>query len=214
MPTTDSTLRFEPSPKRVRVMLDGRYVADASTPLLVWEKPYYPTYFFARGDVDASVLDSGRTYVHPDPALHDHVALRWGEFDHWFEEDEEVFVHARDPYKRIDILRSSRHVVVRVGDVVVADSVRPTMLLETSLRRRVYLPLVDVRMDLLMPSGTRTQCPYKGEAQYWDVRIGDEVHRDIVWSYPSPFRESAPIAGLACFYDERVEMTVDGVVQS
>lgn len=214
MPTTDSTVRFEQSPKHVRVMLDGQYIADSTNPLLVWEKPYYPTYFFPRRDVDTSVLDTARTYAHPDAALADHVALRWNEFDHWFEEDEEVFVHARDPYKRIDILRSSRHVVVRIDGVVVADSTRPTMLLETSLRRRVYLPLVDLQMDLLVPSSSRTQCPYKGEATYWDVHIGDKVHRDVVWSYPSPVRESAPIAGLACFYDERVELSVDGVVQA
>jgi uncharacterized protein (DUF427 family) len=213
VPTTEPTLRAEPSPKRVRVMLDGQYVADSVSPLLVWEKPYYPTYFFPRSDVDTSVLGTSRTYESSDGALEGYVALRWNEFDHWFEEDEEVFVHARDPYKRVDILRSSRHVVVRIDGVVVADSTHPTMLLETSLRRRVYLPLGDLRMDLLDPSATRSQCPYKGEAKYWNVRIGETLHRDVVWSYPSPVRESAPIAGLACFYDERVEMTVDGVLQ-
>lgn len=213
MSATESLLKVEPSPKRVRVMLDGKYVADSNTPLLAWEKPYYPTYFFPRGDVDASVLDTHRSYARTEADVEGYVALRWNEFDHWFEEDEEVFVHARDPYKRIDILRSSRHIVVTVDGVVVADSTRPTLLFETSLRRRTYLPLSDLRMDLLVPSNARTQCPYKGEAKYWDVRIGEKVHRDLVWSYPSPFRESAPIAGLACFYDERVEMTVDGVPQ-
>jgi uncharacterized protein (DUF427 family) len=210
MTTTRESVRIEPSPKRLRVMLDGRYVADSYRALLVWEKPYYPTYFFPRDDVDAAVLDTARTYTNVDASLADHVALRWNEFDHWFEEDEEVFVHARDPYKRIDILRSSRHVVVRIDGVVVADTTRPTLLFETSLRRRVYIPLSDIRMELLKPSSTLTQCPYKGEAKYWDVHIGDTVHRDVVWSYPSPIRESAPIAGLACFYDERVDMTLDG----
>ncbi len=210
MIAADSSPHMETSPKHVRVMLDGRFVVDSYGPLLVWEKPYYPTYFFPLGDVDGSVLDGRRSYGRAEPELDGYVALRWNEFDHWFEEDEEVFVHARDPYKRIDILRSTRHVVVTVDGVVVADSKQPTMLFETSLRRRTYLPLTDIRMDLLVPSSSRTQCPYKGEAKYWSVRIGETLHRDLVWSYPSPIWEAAPIAGLACFYDERVDMTVDG----
>lgn len=194
-------------------MLDGHYVADSSGPLLIWEKPYYPTYFFPTGDVEPSVLDSQRSYARADAGLDGYVALRWNDFDHWFEEDEEVFVHARDPYKRIDILRSSRHVVVGLGGTALAESHQPTMLFETSLPRRLYLPLSDLRMELLVPSTTRTMCPYKGEAKYWSVRIGDTLHPDLVWSYPSPVRESGPIAGLACFYDEKVDVTLDGVLQ-
>ena len=213
MISTESTLRVEPSPKRVRVMLDGRYVADSYTPLLVWEKPYYPTYFFPRSDVDEAIIDSVHSYMRADGGLDDYVALRWHEFDHWFEEDQEVFVHARDPYKRIDILRSSRHVVVSVDGMLVADSKRPTLLFETSLRRRIYVPLTDVRMALLVPSTSRTQCPYKGEAVYWSVQAGKTLHADLVWSYPAPILEAAPIAGLACFYDERVDVTVDGEPQ-
>jgi uncharacterized protein (DUF427 family) len=181
--------------------------------LLVWERPYYPTYFFPRADVDASVIESERSYTSADTGLDGHVALRWRDFDHWFEEDEEVFVHARDPYKRIDILRSSRHVVVRLDGTVVADSEQPTLLFETGLRRRHYLPLTDVRMDLLVPSPTRTQCPYKGEAHYWSIRIGETVHPDLGWTYPTAVREAAAIAGLVCFYDEKLDITVDGVVQ-
>jgi uncharacterized protein (DUF427 family) len=137
-----------------------------------------------------------------------------GAFDHWFEEDEEVFVHARDPYKRIEILRSTRHVVVEVDGVVVADSHRPTMLFESTSPSRHYLPIIDVRMDLIEPSSTRTQCPYKGEAHYWNVRLGDTIHRDLVWSYATPVRESAPIAGLLCFYDEKLDITIDGTRQT
>ncbi len=204
---------MEPSPKRVRVMLDGRFVADAS-PLLVWEKPFYPTYFFPRDALNDAALGDARSYTHPDAALCDHIALRWGAFDHWFEEDEEVFVHARDPYKRIEILRSTRHVVVELDGVVLADSHRPTMLFESTLPSRHYLPITDVRIELLEPSSTRTQCPYKGEAHYWSVRLGDTIHRDLVWSYASPVRESAPIAGLLCFYDEKLDITVDGTRQT
>jgi uncharacterized protein (DUF427 family) len=130
--------------------------------------------------------------------------------DSWFEEDEEVFVHARDPYKRIDALRSSRHVRVEVDGVVLAESDHPTILFETSLPPRYYLPKVDVRMDLLEPTDTVTRCPYKGQARYWSARIGDRLEQDIAWSYPSPFPESQPVMALVCFYNERVDLIVDG----
>ncbi len=213
MTNVPESVRVESSPKRVRAMVGGRVVVDADRPLLVWEKPYYPTYFFPLSTVEASVLDGDAAYTRAEPALADHVALRWSSFEHWFEEDEEVFVHARDPYKRIDILRSTRHVSVAIDGTVVADSTHPTLLFETSLPRRSYLPMTDVRMDLLEPSPTRTSCPYKGEAQYWNIRTGDTVHPDLVWSYPAPVRESAPIAGLLCFFDEHLDVTVDGVPQ-
>lgn len=210
-----TTPRIEASAKRVRVMLDGRFVADCSAPLLVWERPNFPTYYFPMASVDPAVAAGDAAYTHPAAELAGHVALRWPAFDHWLEEDEEVFVHPRDPYKRVDILRSTRHVVVSVEGTVVADSQRPTLLFETSLPRRHYLPLTDVRMDLLRPSPTRTRCPYKGEAVYWSVQRpdGSGVLQDLVWSYPSPVRESAPIAGLLCFYDEHVDVTVDGEPQ-
>ena len=205
-----TAVRIEPSSKRVRAVVDGRCVADSTSPLLVWERPYYPTYYLPSEDVDLAALGPESLRTRSEAELTGHVSVRWSAADHWFEEDEEVFVHPRDPYKRVDILPSSRHVVVEVGGTVVADSRRPTMLFETSLPRRHYLPLLDVRMDLLEPSPTRTSCPYKGEAGYWHVRVGDTVHEDLAWTYPSPVRESAPIAGLVCFYDEKVDVTVDG----
>ncbi len=132
--------------------------------------------------------------------------------DAWFEEDEEVFIHPRDPQTRIAILPSSRHVVVTVDGTVVADSTRPTFLHETGLPMRTYLPKTDVRMDLLTPTETTTGCPYKGFAEYWTLRLSDE-HPDIAWSYRTPLRESLSIAGLVAFYDQRVEVTIDGVAQ-
>jgi uncharacterized protein (DUF427 family) len=213
MTSAKSALRIEQSPKRVRVMSDGRFVADSSGPLLVWEKPYYPTYFFWQEEVDADVRAGEHTFTRGEAELADRVALTWDAFDHWLEEDEEVFVHAKDPYHRIDILRSSRQVQVSVDSTVVADSRQPTLLFETSLPRRHYLPMTDVRTELLEPSDTHTGCAYKGFAKYWHVRIGDTLHRDLVWSYPTPFRESAPITGLVCFYDEKLDVTVDGDLQ-
>lgn len=226
--------RVERSAKRVRVMFGGVTVADTLHPWLVWERPFYPTYYFPAEDVRAEhLVESGSSdrpgaggaattytveaagrlaadaaYRYPDATeegLRRAVAFRWASMDHWFEEDAEVFVHARDPYKRIDILASSRRVRVDIGGVTVAESTRPVLLFETGLPVRYYLPMVDVRLDLLTPSDRVTECPYKGTARYWSV--GDE--RDVVWSYPFPTLESAGIAGLVCFYEERVELTVD-----
>jgi uncharacterized protein (DUF427 family) len=198
--------RTEPSPKRVRTYLGGEVVTDTTRALLVWEKPNYPTYYLPVDDVRADVVSKGRQH----DAVPGHVAFAWQAMDSWFEEDEEVFVHARDPYKRVDALRSSRHTHVEIDGVVLADSVRPTVLFETSLPPRFYLPKVDVRMELLEPTESVSHCPYKGQARYWSARVGDRIVPDIAWSYPAPFPESQPVMGLVCFYNERVDLTVDG----
>ena len=134
--------------------------------------------------------------------------------DDWFEEDEQVFVHARDPFTRIDILQSSRHVEVFVGGVKVADSVRPRILFETGLPARFYLPKTDVRMDLLERSDLHTECPYKGTASYYSVHTGEETVENIVWWYPAPVKESAEIAGMVSFYNEKVDIKIDGELEA
>ncbi|HEV2238771.1 MAG TPA: DUF427 domain-containing protein [Ktedonobacterales bacterium] len=145
------------------------------------------------------------------PAVAGYVAFYWAMMDEWYEEDERAVAHARDPYKLTDIRRSSRHVTVELGDVVVADSHRPLLLFETALPVRYYIPQADVRMDLLEPSTTHTQCAYKGEASYWSVRVGEQVFRDIAWCYREPLDLVTPIKDYACFYQERVDaMMVDG----
>jgi uncharacterized protein (DUF427 family) len=236
--TTERETRIETSPKRVRAYLGGAAAADSTHPALVWEIPYYPTYYFPIADVRADLVPTGRTEQtkglgeaeifdlvsggvtapgaarrHPrsaDQRLHDLVRLDWAAMDDWFEEDELVYVHARSPYSRIDILASSRHVEVVIDGVTVADSHQPRILFETGLPPRYYLPLTDVRTDLLEPSDTSTACPYKGTAAYWSVQAGGRSHRDVVWIYRTPLPESQKIAGLACFYNERVELYVDG----
>jgi uncharacterized protein (DUF427 family) len=150
---------------------------------------------------------------HPDSpveALRDHVRFEFGALDAWFEEDEEVYVHPRDPYKRVDILRSSRRVVVRIDGTVVADSVRPALLFETSLPTRYYLPKTDVRLDLLRSTASSSRCPYKGTAEYYTATVDGTEHVDVAWWYRHPARESQPIAGLIAFYNERVDLEVDG----
>jgi uncharacterized protein (DUF427 family) len=146
--------------------------------------------------------------------LRDCVRFDWGAMSEWLEEDEPVYTHPRSPYTRIDILASSRHVRVELDGVTVADSRSPRILFETGLPARYYLPLTDVRTDLLTPSDTHTSCPYKGTAAYWSVDTGTRVHKDVVWIYRTPLPESQKIAGLACFYNERVEVFVDGEKQS
>ncbi len=146
-------------------------------------------------------------------AVKDHATFRWSEMDAWFEEDEEVFVHPRDPYHRVDVLNSSRHVRVEIDGVTVAESTRPWLLYETGLPTRYYLPKLDVRMDLLEATDSHTRCPYKGIASYWSVRAGDKTYEDLVWSYPAPIPECPKIENLLCFYNEKVDLYVDGVLQ-
>jgi uncharacterized protein (DUF427 family) len=141
------------------------------------------------------------------------MRLDWAGMDAWFEEDEQVFVHPRDPHKRVDILASSRRVEVVLNGVTVAESRQPRILFETSLPPRYYLPLTDLRMDLLRPSTKTTSCPYKGTASYWSVEAGGELFDDVVWTYRTPILESIKIAGLACFFNERVDLVIDGQPQ-
>ncbi len=131
----------------------------------------------------------------------------------WFEEDEPVYTHPRNPYTRVDILASSRHVRVELDGVTLADSHSPKILFETGLPPRYYLPMTDLRMDLLTPSATQTHCPYKGTATYWSVTVGDKSYDDYVWIYRTPLPESQKVAGLACFYNEKVDLYVNGVLQ-
>lgn len=233
--------RVELSPKRVRALVDGVPVFDTTAARLVWEHPYYPTYYVPRADVMAQMVETGDRVTHdalgeghvldmriagqevprafiaytdaPVRELHDLVRPKWGAMDEWLEEDEPVYVHARDPYKRIDILASSRRVRIEVDGVTVAESTQPRMLFETGLPRRFYLPVGDVRTDLLRPTDNVTRCPYKGDATWWSLVVDGHEHRDVAWMYRAPTPESQKIAGLVAFYDERVDVYVDGELQ-
>jgi uncharacterized protein (DUF427 family) len=143
----------------------------------------------------------------------DRVVLTWesGRLE-WTEEEEPVALHPRDPHKRVEALRSSRHVDVLIGDSVVATSDRPVLLLETGLPTRYYLPREDVRLDLLRPTDNVSACPYKGTAHdYWTFP-GPPVVADVAWSYAAPLPAVAAIAGRVCFYNEIVDLRVDGVL--
>jgi uncharacterized protein (DUF427 family) len=219
----------------------GDLVVDTKHPLLVWELPFYPTYYFPAGDVKAELIPTGATEHSPSRGdaelydvkvarataqgaarsypdspiedLRDTVRLDWNAMDEWLEEDEPVYTHPRDPYTRIDILASSRTVRVVVDGVTVAESDQPRILFETGLPPRYYLPLSDLRLDLLKSSDQKSYCPYKGTANYWSLDVNGKTYENFVWIYRAPLPESQKIAGLACFYNEKVDLYLDGELQ-
>lgn len=161
-----------------------------------------------------AVENGAWTFLEPSPnapELQGMVAFYWRKMDHWFEEDDEVYVHPRDPYHRVDVLHSSRHVqVVMLGEIV-ADTHRPRLLFETNIPPRYYIPVADVRFDAFVPSTTASQCPYKGDASYYSVRLGDKLVKDLVWTYRHPLPEVPKIENLVSFYNEQVDaILVDG----
>ena len=235
-------VRIEDGQKRVRVYLGGEVIADTTSPKLVWEKPYYPVYYFPQEDVrmdsliptehtkrspsrgTAEVFDvkSNRhtaeqsAYRHTDSPieeLRDMVAFEWRSMDAWFEEEEEVFLHARDPYTRVDVLQSSRNIRVEVDGVTVAESDQPRILFETGLPARYYLPKTDVLFEYLTATDLSTVCPYKGTSRYWSINTTGDVHDNLAWGYDAPVRESQPIAGYVAFYNEKLDIYVDGVLE-
>jgi uncharacterized protein (DUF427 family) len=151
----------------------------------------------------------------PLAGLRGTVRFEWSALDQWFEEDEEIFVHPRSPYTRVDALRSTRNVRIERDGIVLASSASPVMVYETGLPTRYYLDQRDVRFEHLVPSETRTECPYKGRVSgYWSVSINGRIHPDLAWMYSFPTRQVLPIAGLVAFLNERVEIFIDGVAQA
>lgn len=158
--------------------------------------------------LDGDVLGSA-AFRPEDPDLAGYVLLDFPAFD-WLEEDQPAVGHPHDPFKRIDTLRSTRHVVVSLDDVVLADSKHPVALLETHLPTRWYLPRDDVRLDLLEPTDHRTTCAYKGHASYFSVRGAGARGRDIAWTYQNPLHDALPVRDMVCFFSERTDLTLDG----
>ncbi|ANS63463.1 hypothetical protein SLINC_1239 [Streptomyces lincolnensis] len=165
-------------------------------------------------DVDGAVVENA-AWTFPAEDLAGHIAFEWfrhwhSGLDHWYEEEQEIFIHPRDPHKRVDAVPSSRHVQVEVGGMLVADTRKPVLVFETSLPTRYYIPREDVRLDLFVPTDHSTGCPYKGTARYWAWRGEGDVPRNILWSYPAPLPQVAAVQGLLAFYNEAVDITVDG----
>ena len=229
-----------PVPRRIRAYLAGALVLDTQHARYLWENPNYPAFHIPRDDVaDGMLVPEGTSSQGPAgtseahglrlgelhrpgaaavvtvparPELAGTVRFTWDALDAWFEEDEQVFVHPRSPYARVDALRSGRSVRVERDGLVLAESSAPVLVFETGLPTRYYLSRVDVDWTRLEASPTVTACPYKGVTSgYWSARVSGRVVRDLAWAYDFPTVALAPIAGLVAFYNERVDLVVDGV---
>jgi uncharacterized protein (DUF427 family) len=204
----DHVVYVERFPRRVRAMRGGSTVIDSDRVVLVYESGQLPSYAFPPDDVWVEAAAS-------DPAVAGYVRVPWDAVDAWFEEDEEVFVHVRDPYHRIDVVPTSRHVVVSFNDTVLAESTRVRGLYETALPVRWYFPVEDVRTELLVRSDTLTSCAYKGSPAHWSARLPGGLVDDVGWSYEGPVRrEAEDVEGRIAFYNERVDIRVDGTLQA
>lgn len=201
----EMTDRVEPVPRRVRGVLGGRVLVDTTGALYTWTTPRYPRFQVPVADVAPEALALAELGT---GLLAGTVHVPWEAMDAWFEEDEEVFVHPRNPYARVDALSSSRHVLVCLDGVVLAESPSPVLVFETGLPTRYYFDRTAVRMQRLQRSATVTACPYKGRtSDYWSAPGAD----DIAWSYAFPTPALIAVAGLVSFLNERVDLQVDGV---
>jgi uncharacterized protein (DUF427 family) len=209
-------LTYYPTSRWIRGTRDGGTVVDSQRAILVWEPAKkVPVYAFPAEDVTLSAHDAASLGVRglDDPDLAAYVTVPWEAAEHWYEEDEEVFVHPRDPFVRIDALSSSRHVRVERDGRLLAESDAPILVFETGLPTRYYLPENDVDSSVLADSDLRTGCPYKGFASYRDVVLDGHRNPGLFWYYQEPFNEVSKIKGRLAPYNERVELIVDGELQ-
>ena len=196
----------EPVRRRVRARLGDATVVDSEAALLVHRAGGPPTYAFPPADVDAGALGDAVT-AHPD--ADGFVTVAWAAPDHWFEEEDEVFLHARNPYHRIECLRTTRHLRVTLGAAVLVDAPATIALYETALEPKLYVDKSLVRTDLLVPSATTTLCPSKGTATWWSAMVDGTTHADVAWSYEDPLPESLPVAGMLSFEPAHPALTID-----
>jgi len=188
---------IEPHRRRVRGIKGDVTVIDSERALLMHRPGYPPTYAFPAGDVDGVPTE-------PDSDAPGYVTVAWDAVDAWFEEDEEVFGHPRNPYHRVDCLRSTRQLRVEAAGTTLVDTADTLAVYETALEPRLYVDPRSVRMDLLRTSATQTYCPYKGTATYWTAHLGDVVLDDVAWSYEDPLPESTTLQHYLSFDESRV----------
>lgn len=200
------TLYLEESPHWIRARRGGETVVDSKRARMLHEHGRLPVFWFPEEDVRLDLLPEDVVRRRGEDMLSGLASVDWKAVDEWLDEDEPLLGHARDPFTRIDVRRTSRHVRVNVGGEVVAESTRTRALFETGLPTRWYFPEEDVRMDLLQPRDTDTICAYKGHASYWSV--GDE--EDVVWTYRDPLADALEVKDLLAFFNERMEIEVDG----
>jgi uncharacterized protein (DUF427 family) len=240
-PPPGKTLYLEPTPKRLRVEVGGVTVADSRRAMMLHESGQQPIYYFPPQDVRADVLeDSDRhtrcpkkgdasyytiraggeevkdgAWYYPDPLpgappIKGLIAFYFNRMGRWLEEGEQIGVHPRDPYHRVDVLATDRHIRISLDGTLLAETERALALFESNLPTRWYLPIEDVRAELER-SETVTRCPYKGTASYYSVKL--EGGKDLLWYYEQPLDEVGRIKGLACFFNEKVDVELDGELQ-
>ncbi|KAK5013686.1 hypothetical protein LTR60_003447 [Cryomyces antarcticus] len=230
---TRGPVRTLPTPRRVRAFFNHTCVVDTTHALYVWEHEYYPQFYVPQDTLKqgcwsekddigdgAKILnihvgdretDRVIAFGAKAGALNAMVRIEFGSVDAWLEEDTPIYVHPKDPFKRIDILDSIRPIKISIDGVVVASAPASMHLYETTLPTRYYLPLTSVDFAVLRTSKTVTACPYKGEAEYYDVVVNGKTHKDVIWYYRRPTLECALVAGHICFYNEKVDIELDGV---
>jgi len=230
--------RIEPVPRRVRGYFDNTLIFDTTRARYVWETPYYPQYYIPMSDVrmehlrdenHPQQLQFGPSRLHSlttdrssrtaaarvydtdgDGPVAGYVRFEWDTLD-WFEEEEQIIGHPRNPYVRIDTRRSHRYVKVEIDGVALAETRNPVLLFETGLPTRYYIDRTDVSFEHLEVSNTQSVCPYKGiTSRYWFARVGDTLHLDIAWTYEYPMSQVTAIAGLIAFYNEKLDIFLDG----
>jgi len=223
--------------KRIRGLLNNQWIFDTTSALLVWELPYFPHYWVPRssflpaatfkadaaisgiqsstskltvGERAIDVLELPERY---NTQLAGYVKIESKDLDAWYEEQSEILYHPKDPFHRVDILPTGRHVRVTLAGTTLADTASEGGVMglwETNFPARWYLPRTAVNWQHLRPSATKTGCPYKGQASYYDAVIEGKEYKDVVWWYESPTSESAAIKGMLCFYPDKVATEVDG----
>ncbi|OCB27752.1 hypothetical protein A5675_09960 [Mycobacterium malmoense] len=230
--------RVEPAPRRVRGYLGDALVFDTTAARYVWEVPYYPQYYIPLADVRGEFLRdedhpqrvqfgpsrlhslraAGETHASAarvfdadgDGPVAGTVRFEWDAL-RWFEEDEPIYGHPRNPYSRVDALRSHRHIRVQLDGITLADTGSPVLLFETGLPTRYYIDPTGIAFEHLEPSPTQTLCPYKGVTSgYWSVRTGTGLQPDLAWTYHYPLPAVGQIAGMVAFYNEKLDIVVDG----
>ena len=204
-------LFVDPSPRWIRAGRDGATAIDSRRMKMLPRHGSLARYFFPRDDVRWDLLgDVEPVEPPPDaPGLEGYVAVPWDALDAWFEEDEQLIAHAIDPYHRVDVRRTSRHVAISAEGVALADTTEARALFETGLPTRWYLPRQDVVAEL-EPSDLCTECAYKGAASYFSVRAGDTLLENIAWTYLDPRHDAADVRDFVCFFNEAVDIDVDG----
>jgi len=231
------------SARRVRIQFNGKFIADTTNALYIWEHNKYPYFYVPKQDCspefdkhlvteklissdgkrEALVLEYPKnprptekvstsilSFIAGCDQRNGFIRFEFGEMDQWYEEDIPIYVHPKDPTKRIFILTSSRPIEVLLDGVVVAESSHSLHLLEPLLPNRYYLPRVSVDPAILIPSSLKTQCPYKGEAEYFHLKVKEKIYKNLIWYYRNPTLECSLIAGALCFYNEKVTIRVDG----